>query len=193
MLSGLCAFVMWCVSFRGACFCSVQPPQQRNANVFYLCNLMGQKEFLLLLFSLQVVSNSFVPLWTIAHQAPLSMGFYSQEYWSGLPCPSPGDLPHPGIKPASPASAHGFFTTEPPKKPVRNNIRVQVLLVLLVFWVRWSLSSVNSLIILLANFPDRVAVLFLISFGKQFFRNFSHSSMVWVFLEKGIFGCFGFF
>ena len=40
---------------------------------------------------------------TVAHQAPLSMGFSSQEYWSGLPCPSPGDLPHPGIKPRSPA------------------------------------------------------------------------------------------
>ena len=39
-----------------------------------------------------------------AHQAPLSMGFYRQEYWSGLPCPPPGDLPDPGIKPSSPAS-----------------------------------------------------------------------------------------
>ena len=40
--------------------------------------------------------------WTAACQAPLSMGFSRQEYWSGLPCPPPGDLPHPGIKPASP-------------------------------------------------------------------------------------------
>ena len=43
----------------------------------------------------------FVTLWTVAHQAPLSMGFSRQEYWSGLPCPPPGDLPDPGIKPAS--------------------------------------------------------------------------------------------
>ena len=45
----------------------------------------------------------FVTPWTIAHQAPLSMGIFRQEYWSGLPCPSPGDLPDPGIKPISPA------------------------------------------------------------------------------------------
>ena len=43
----------------------------------------------------------FVTLWTVAHQAPLSMGFLRQEYWSGLPFPSPGDLPDPGIEPTS--------------------------------------------------------------------------------------------
>ena len=47
--------------------------------------------------------------WTVAHQAPLSMGFPRQEYWSGLPRPSPGDLPDPGIEPTSPALAGGFF------------------------------------------------------------------------------------
>ena len=46
----------------------------------------------------------FVTLWTIAHQASLSMGFSGQEYWSGLPFPAPGNLPHPGIEPASPVS-----------------------------------------------------------------------------------------
>ena len=45
------------------------------------------------------------------------MGFLKQEYWSGLPFPSPGDLPHPGIEPASPALAHAFFTTYPLGKP----------------------------------------------------------------------------
>ena len=57
---------------------------------------------------------------TIAHQAPLSMEFSRQEYWSGLPFPSPGDLQDPGTEPislASPALAGGFFTTEPPGKP----------------------------------------------------------------------------
>ena len=52
--------------------------------------------------------------WTVAHQAPLSMGFSKQEYWSGLPCPPPGDLPNPGTEPeslTSPALAGGFFTT----------------------------------------------------------------------------------
>ena len=41
--------------------------------------------------------------WTVAHQAPLFMGFSRQEYWSGLPFPSPGDLPNPGVEPGSPA------------------------------------------------------------------------------------------
>ena len=45
----------------------------------------------------------FATLWTVAHQASLSMGFSRQEYWSGLPFPSPGDLPDPGIEPGSPA------------------------------------------------------------------------------------------
>ena len=55
----------------------------------------------------------FVTLWTIAHQTPLSMGFSRREYWSGLLCPPPGALPHPGIEPASllsPALAGRFFT-----------------------------------------------------------------------------------
>ena len=46
----------------------------------------------------------FTTLWTIAHKALQSMGFSRQEYWSGLPCPPPGDLPDPGIEPASPVS-----------------------------------------------------------------------------------------
>ena len=50
---------------------------------------------------------------TVAHQAPLSMGFSQQEYWNRLPFPPPGDL-NPGIKPTSPALAGRFFTTEPP-------------------------------------------------------------------------------
>ena len=56
----------------------------------------------------------FGSLWTVACQAPLSMGFSRQEYWSGLPCPPPGDLPHPGVEPMSsmsPACGGGFFTT----------------------------------------------------------------------------------
>ena len=58
----------------------------------------------------------FATTWTVAHQAPLSMGFSRQEYWSRLPLPVPGDLPNPGIKPAplsTPALAGRFFTTEP--------------------------------------------------------------------------------
>ena len=51
----------------------------------------------------------FETVWITAHQAPLSMGFSRQEHWSGLPFPSPGDLPNLGIKPKSPALAGGFF------------------------------------------------------------------------------------
>ena len=57
------------------------------------------------------VMSDFGTLWTAARQAPLSMGFSRQEYWSGLPFPSPGDLPNPGIESKSPALAGGFFTT----------------------------------------------------------------------------------
>ena len=59
----------------------------------------------------------FATPWTVARQVPLSMGFPRQEYWSGLPFPSPGDLPDPGIEPASPALAGRFYTTKPPGKP----------------------------------------------------------------------------
>ena len=63
--------------------------------------------------------TGFVTPWTVAFQAPLSMGCPSQGSWSGLPFPSPGDLLGSGIKPMSPVLAGGFFTTEPPGKPTR--------------------------------------------------------------------------
>ena len=59
----------------------------------------------------------FATLWTVAYQAPLSMGFSRQEYWSGLPFPSPGDLPDPRIEPKSPAFQADALTSEPPGKP----------------------------------------------------------------------------
>ena len=66
----------------------------------------------------------FATPWTVTLQAPLSMRFCRQEYWIELPCPLSGFLPHPGIKPGSPASpvshalARGFFTTESPEMPI---------------------------------------------------------------------------
>ena len=62
----------------------------------------------------------FATLWTVTCQAPLSLGFSRQEYWNGLPCPPPGNLPNPGVEPtslATPALAGGFFTTAPAGKP----------------------------------------------------------------------------
>ena len=58
----------------------------------------------------------FATPWTTAYQAPPSMGFSRQEYWSGLPFPSPGDLPDPGIEPWSPAFQADTLTSEPPGK-----------------------------------------------------------------------------
>ena len=64
----------------------------------------------------------FVTLWTVAYQAPLSMGFSRQEYWSGFLCPSPGDLPDPGIEPRDqiryPTLEADALTSEPPGKPL---------------------------------------------------------------------------
>ena len=65
------------------------------------------------------MSDFFVTPWTVNCQAPLSMGFPRQEYWSGLPFPSPGDRPNPGVKPvyaASPALAGRVFPTESAEK-----------------------------------------------------------------------------
>ena len=59
----------------------------------------------------------YVTPWTVAHQAPPFMGFSRQEYWSGLPFPSPGHLPDPGIGPRSPALQADALTSEPPEKP----------------------------------------------------------------------------
>ena len=55
--------------------------------------------------------------WTVPHQARQSMEFSRQEYWSGLPFPSPGDLPNPGIEPGSPALQADALPSEPPGKP----------------------------------------------------------------------------
>ena len=59
----------------------------------------------------------FATPWTVTHQAPLSMGFSRQEYWSGLPLPSPGDLPNPGIEPRSPALLVDSLPAKPQGKP----------------------------------------------------------------------------
>ena len=67
------------------------------------------------------MSDSFTTPWTIALQAPLSMGFSRQNYWSGLPFPPPGDLSDPGIEPGSPAMQADSLPSEPPKKQGRLN------------------------------------------------------------------------
>ena len=76
------------------------------------------KRMLFLMFTCSVMFSSFATPWTVAHQAPLSIGFPRQEYWSELPFPSPGNLPDPEIESTSPAPAGGFLTTKPPGKPI---------------------------------------------------------------------------
>ena len=100
--------------------------------------------------------------WAVAHQAPLSMGFLRQEYWSGLPFLPPGDLPYAVVKPMSPALAGGFFTTEPPGKPMHlschccqllNGVWLfatpwtaahQASLSFTISWTLWKLTSIES-------------------------------------------------
>ena len=73
---------------------------------------------LLLLLSHSVVSRLFAAPWTVAHQALPSVGFFRQEYWSGLPFPTLWDLPDSGMELTSPALEGGFFTTLPSGKPI---------------------------------------------------------------------------
>ena len=77
--------------------------------------------FLILYFAAAAVQSL-----SVARQAPLSIGFPRQEYWSGLPFSSPWDLPNPGTEPNSPALAGGFFTTESPRKPILYFVCLQI-------------------------------------------------------------------
>ena len=86
----------------------------------------------------------FVTPWTVSRQAPLSMGFSRQEYWSGLPLSPPGDLSDPGIKPtsASPALAGRFFTTASPGKPVI--VLNATELYILIGWTLWDVNDISA-------------------------------------------------
>ena len=92
-------------------------------------------------------------LWTVAHQASLSMGFSRQEYWSAFPCPPSGDLPDPGIEPVSlvsPALAAGFFhirATLEAQKVVVQFSSVQLLSRVLLFMTPWNTAHQASLCI----------------------------------------------
>ena len=72
--------------------------------------------------------------WTVAHQAFPSMGFSRQEYWSGLPFPSPGDLLDPGIEPRSPILQADTLTSEPPGKPLVSGILFKIYLNICLTW-----------------------------------------------------------
>ena len=94
-----------------------------------------------------VMSDSLQPCGLyVARQAPLSIGFSRQEYWSGLPFPSPGDLPNPGIKPRSPSLQADTLTSEPPGKPAevhkegRIHIWKEINLIFFHLVLRWLLG-----------------------------------------------------
>ena len=76
--------------------------------------------------------------WTVAHQAPLSMGLLRQEYWSGLPFPSPGDLPDPGLKPRSPALQADALPLSHQGSPVLHSMELKIVtqIILYVQWFR---------------------------------------------------------
>ena len=79
--------------------CSLNASPCEPAAVPYYCTFQGTMSMCVLTCFSRV--QLFAIPWTVAHHAPLSMGFSRQEYWSGLPCPTPGDLPDPGIEPRS--------------------------------------------------------------------------------------------
>ena len=87
------------------------PPYIPRNNTTYLIHYDNK----VVAFMSQNVLSHFIPIWfcvtlrAVACQAPLSMGFSRQEYWSGLPCPPPGAFPNPGIEPVSPALEGRFF------------------------------------------------------------------------------------
>ena len=76
--------------------------------------------------SLSSVRSLFATPWTVAYQAPLSMGFSRQEYWSGLPFPSPGDLPNTGIKPGSPTLQADALTSEARGRGIGNKVKKRI-------------------------------------------------------------------
>ena len=82
----------------------------------------------------------FAAAWTIAYQAPPSMGFSRQEYWSRLPFPSPGDLPDPGIEPRCPALQADSLLSEPPGRPYTEHRKLF-----------WTYSILNSLDLMAIN------------------------------------------
>ena len=91
--------------------------EQEHAPRLHWCCLAAPPSSVHSLPSLIVCVWLFATPWTVARQAPLSMGFSRQEYWSGLPFASPGDLPDLGIEPTSPALAGGFFTVWATREP----------------------------------------------------------------------------
>ena len=91
-------------------------------------------------WSRSVVSDSATP-WTVIYQAPPSVGFSRQEYWSGLPLPSPGDLPNPGTEPGSSALQADALPSEPPGKTKTHTKRIKKSLYAFIKWIKLRINS----------------------------------------------------
>ena len=127
----------------------------------------------------------FVTLWTVALQAPLSVGFSSQEYWSGLPCPPPGDLPNPGIKPSSLALKADSLLSEPPGKIFHSCSLLNwgSSFLVLVFWEfrKWiGTKFCQKPCWFFSSFDMSVWLLSFILFISLFIFDCSGSSLLWV-------------
>ena len=113
-------FFVFCCFRRGLSRCKCWSTRSKGLQAPVCLSIMPQlKSVYQSLSRVQLLETS----WTVARQVPLSMEFSRPEYWSGLPFPSPGDLPDPGIKPRSPALQADSLPSEPPGKPqIKGNI-----------------------------------------------------------------------
>ena len=100
-----------CMSFK-IMICNLDTLKNNHSNIQHTVSIFSST----LLVKLLSCVRLFATPWTVAYQAPLSMRFSRQEYWSGLPFPSPGDLPDPGIEPGSSALQADALPSEPPGK-----------------------------------------------------------------------------
>ena len=115
----------------------------------------------------------FATPWTVAYQTPQSMEFSRQEYWSGLPSPSPGDLPNPGIEPRSPALQADALPSEPPGKPFFKAVCINPNLLIYPF-SPYSLVTVS----LFSTSIENLYFCFINKFIYTLFKNIPHISNI---------------
>ena len=133
-----------CTFLRNSCKCIMQFSSYDSTHFFSKGSIESVCVHLCVLSCVQL----YVTPWTMARQEPLSMEFSRKEYWSGLPFPSPGDLPNPGIKPvslASPALAGRFFTTVHLESTEQRLSSVQLLSRVRLFVTPWAAADQASL------------------------------------------------
>ena len=121
------------------------------------------------------VKPLFETPWTVAPQAPPSMGFSRQEYWSGLPFPSPGDLPNPGIESRSPVLQADALTSEPPGKPHISYYYI----------ILYNLYEPHIIIIIIIIIPYLSSYLSLSIMDSQLL-NYIYSKVIWKVIEISI-------